>query len=400
MRIGLLAYHSACNFGAFLQLLSTVEYIRNNGDEPKVINWVPDDLEKYYEKLASREVRELFSKLREKYFPLTLLCRTPKEVAYIIEKEYIDAVIVGSDAVCQHHPFKERIHFSKKRLFYVNHPTSDRMFPNVFWGNFRHYLKKPVPIALISGSSQDSKYSYIFGRTKRKMAEEITSFRFVSVRDDWTQKMFSYLTNGRIIPAITPDPVFAFNENAKALIPTKEELVAKFSIPDSYFLLSFKNKDSVSQGWISDFESLSEKNGIACVNLRYASYTAFGKCKYSINESLSPLEWYGLIKYSRGYIGNNMHPIVVSMHNGIPFYSFDHYGLKENETSSKIYHVLHKANLLEYRTFIKAEGYTPPGPQVVLNALLSFDYEKEKLFSTDYYMKYRTMMNTVMNSIK
>lgn len=48
MKIGLLAYHAARNFGAFLQLLSTVEYIKKQGDEPMVINWIPKDFSKDY----------------------------------------------------------------------------------------------------------------------------------------------------------------------------------------------------------------------------------------------------------------------------------------------------------------------------------------------------------------
>lgn len=400
MKIGLLAYHSACNFGAFLQLLSTIEYMRKNGDEPKVINWIPLDLEKYYEKLATSDVRELFSNLRDQFFPLTSLCRTSEEVAVMLENEGIDAVVVGSDAVCQHHPFRERCHFHSKRLFYVSHPTSDRMFPNPFWGSFNQYLTHPIPIAMISGSSQDSKFKYIHGRKKKQMTKAIKSFQFLSVRDDWTQKMISYLTDGKIVPQITPDPVFAFNYNAYDLIPSKEEILNKFSLPDKYFLISFKSRDSVNQEWITNFESISEIHDVACVKLRYAGFDAYGKCKYSVSAPLSPIDWYGLIKYSCGYVGNNMHPIVVSLHNGIPFYSFDTYGLKENEKSSKIYHVLKKADLLEYRTFTKAPNYSPPKPQEVVTSLLSFDCAKANRFSQEYYLEYKTMMDNVMRELK
>lgn len=400
MKIGLLAYHSACNFGAFLQLLSTVEYIRKNGDEPRVINWIPNDLEVYYEKLATNDVIELFSKLRNQFYPLTSICRTSKEVAHIIEIEHIDAIIVGSDAVCQHHPFRERFHFSIKRLFYVDHPTSDRMFPNSYWGSFNKYLSHPIPIAMISGSSQDSKFMFIHGITKRAMSTAIKSFRFCSVRDDWTQKMFSYLTDGKVIPTITPDPVFAFNYNAKELIPSKDDILKKFSIPDHYFLISFKKKGPIEQEWITEFESISEMHNIACVKLRYAGFEAYGNCKYSISNPLSPLDWYGLIKYSCGYVGNNMHPIVVSLHNGVPFYSFDTYGLKENEKSSKIYHVLDKAGLLDYRTFVKSPNYIPPRPQDVVSSLLTFNSQKAIKFSQDYYLEYKTMMDSVMRALK
>lgn len=400
MKIGLLAYHSVCNFGAFLQLLSTVGYLRKNGYEPRVINWVPEDLEKDYDRRCSKEVRDLYATLRNQYFPLTSLCRTSEDISNVIEDEDINAVIIGSDAVCQHHPFRERFHFPTKKIFYIAHPTCDRMFPNPFWGTFTQYLKQPIPIAMISGSSQNSNYKYIHGKTKRQMAEALKKFQFISVRDDWTQKMFSYLTNGAVVPTITPDPVFAFNHNAKELIPLKDEILSKFSIPNCYFLLSFKGKGSVDQKWITLFETESQKHGIACVKLPYADFPAYGDCKYTINNPLSPLDWYGLIKYSKGYVGNNMHPIVVSIHNSTPFFSFDNYGLKNNEISSKIYHILKTAGLLKYRTFINAPNYNPPRPQDVISSLIEFDHSITQSFSANYYQMYQKMMESVIKSIK
>ena len=99
MKIGLLAYHAACNFGAFLQLLSTVEYIKKQGDEPRVINWVPRDFRKDYEKRSLPEVRDLDAILQNEYYSLTELCETAKEVSAVIKKEDISAIIIGSDAV-------------------------------------------------------------------------------------------------------------------------------------------------------------------------------------------------------------------------------------------------------------------------------------------------------------
>lgn len=151
MKIGLLAYHAACNFGAFLQLLSTIEYVKKRGDDPIVINWIPKDFRKDYEKRSSPEVRALYAQLREIYYPMTEICETDKQVAKIIDEEGIDAVIIGSDAVLQHHPLRERIHFPCRRILYIGRPTSDRMYPNCFWGSFNKYLKYPVPVAVISG---------------------------------------------------------------------------------------------------------------------------------------------------------------------------------------------------------------------------------------------------------
>lgn len=136
------------------------------------------------------EVRKLYSKLQQQYYPLSELCETAVDVANVIKEQSIKAVIVGSDAVTQHHPLRSRIVFPCKRIIAISHPTSDRMFPNCFWGIFNDYLEKPVPVALISGSSQDSKFYYITGKTKERMKAAILKYCYVSVRDEWTQKWY------------------------------------------------------------------------------------------------------------------------------------------------------------------------------------------------------------------
>lgn len=406
MKIGLLAYHAACNFGAFLQLLSTVEYIKKQGDAPIVINWIPKDFRKDYEKRSLPEVRSLYAQLREKYYPMTKLCETDKQVAMVIENENIEAVIIGSDAVTQHHSLRERIHFPCRRIIYIAHPTSDRMFPNCFWGSFNKYLKKTIPLAIISGSSQDSKYYFIKGLTKLKMKKSILDFRYMSVRDDWTKKMIEYITDGDVIPEVTPDPVFAFNNNASHLVPSKEDVIKKFNIPNDYIILSFKGAKSVSQDWINDLQMLANAKGLACVKLPYADAPAFGNIQYSVGDIVTPLEWYALIKHSKGYIGNNMHPIVTSITNSVPFFSFDNYGIPmidgkpTNGESSKIYHILKRADLLDYRIYICSKDYCPIAPKEVLTKIIHFDVAKEKKFATWFYEQYEKMMTDVNKCIK
>lgn len=405
MKIGLLAYHAACNFGAFLQLLSTVEYIKKHGDTPIVINWIPKDFRKDYEKRSLPEVRNLYARLREQYYPLTKLCETDKQVAMVIENENIEAVIIGSDAVIQHHPLRERIHFPCRRIIYIGNPTSDRMFPNCFWGSFNKYLKRPIPLAVISGSSQDSKYYYIKGRTKLRIKKSILNFNYISVRDEWTKKMIEYLTDGEVKPEITPDPVFAFNNNASHLVPSKEKIINKFGIPENYIILSFKGHKSASQKWINEFQKRANKKGLACVKLPYADAPAFGDIQYSVGDVVTPLEWYALIKYSKGYIGNNMHPIVASITNGVPFFSFDNYGIpvidgkRTNGESSKIYHIVKQADLLDNRIYTCCNGYSPIAPNEVLNKIINFDLVKEKAFADYYQKQYDKMMVGVYNNI-
>lgn len=408
MKIGLLAYHAVCNFGAMLQLLSTYMFLKNHGHEPVIINWVAKDLENYYAQNTPISQIENQLKLRLQLWKETALCRTIKDVANIISNEQIDAVIIGSDAVAQHHPLFERIVFPCRNIIAIYSVTSDVVFPNPFWGIWTDYLDKPVPVALMSAASQDSKYKYISKKLRKQMKERIMAFSYVSVRDVDTQKMFSFITEGQCCPSVTPDPVFAFNQNAASLVPSKEELMKKYGLSGKYMLISFKNEKrcNVSQTWLNKFQDIAKHHGIQCVSLPFSTSLSAGELESEIALPLNPIDWYALLKYSCGYIGNNMHPIVVCIHNTVPFFSFDNYGTKHanglfcDSSTSKIRHILKVANLLDCRIASNSLFRRTPSPEHVFNKLQTFDKAKCKNFAQGYLNKYNEMMTKILERLR
>lgn len=408
MKIGLLAYHAVCNFGAMLQLLSTYMFLKNHGHEPVIINWVAKDLENYYAQNTPISQIENQLKLRLQLWKETALCRTIKDVANILSNEQIDAVIIGSDAVAQHHPLFERIVFPCRNIIAINSVTSDVVFPNPFWGIWTDYLDKPVPVALMSAASQDSKYKYISKKLRKQMKERIMAFSYVSVRDVDTQKMFSFITEGQCCPSVTPDPVFAFNQNAVSLVPSKEELMKKYGLSGKYMLISFKNEKrcNVSQTWLNKFQDIAKHHGIQCVSLPFSTSLSAGELESEIALPLNPIDWYALLKYSCGYIGNNMHPIVVCIHNTVPFFSFDNYGTKHanglfcDSSTSKIRHILKVANLLDCRIASNSLFRRTPSPEHVFNKLQTFDKAKCKNFAQGYLNKYNEMMTKILERLR
>lgn len=407
MKIGLLAYHAVCNFGAMLQLLSTYMFLKHHGHEPLIINWVAKDLENYYAQNTPISQIENQLKLRLQLWKETALCRTIKDVANIISNEQIDAVIIGSDAVAQHHPLFERIVFPCRNIIAINSVTSDVVFPNPFWGIWTDYLDKPVPVALMSAASQDSKYKYISKKLRKQMKERIMAFSYVSVRDVDTQKMFSFITEGQCCPPVTPDPVFAFNQNAASLVPSKEELMKKYGLSGKYMLISFKNdkRCNVSQTWLNKFQDIAKHHGIQCVSLPFSTSRSASELDKEIDLPLNPINWYALLKYSCGYIGNNMHPIVVCIHNAVPFFSFDNYGTKHanglfcDSSTSKICHILKVAKLLDCRIASNSLFRRTPSPDHVFNKLQTFDKAKCTTFAQDYLSKYNEMMTAILKHI-
>ena len=144
-----------------------------------------------------------------------------------MEEENLEMVVVGSDAVLTYIPLLCRFHLTRKGIVFRK-PCLDSDFPNAFWGDFVTYLKRPVKLAIMSGSAQNTYYAKIlFNRRKFKKALE--RFSYISVRDIWTKLMLKSLSHGSIDATITPDPVFAFNQNVKVQF-SKEYIIKRFSL--------------------------------------------------------------------------------------------------------------------------------------------------------------------------
>ena len=237
------------------------------------------------------------------------------------------------------------------------------------------------------------------------MYERIKAYKYISVRDDWTQKMYNCISKGKVVPTVTPDPVFAFNYNVD-FVPSKDVILKKFDLPEKYILFSLFNNHKINDNWTKDFKALAKEKGYECVLLSFPQGIhlnhSFDKV---IDIPLDPLDWYAIIKYASGYIGHNMHPLVVAMHNSVPFYSLDNYGIAKmrlfvNEKSSKIYHILSLANFLTNRHCDLNLFSKFPSPQLILDKILKFDTEKCRSFSEAYFKKYKEMMDSIYTAIK
>jgi hypothetical protein len=403
--IGILTHHFASNFGANLQVLSTYEYFKRNGFNPYVINWRTKSLEQEFSKTVPKEQTQMHLDFINRYLNLTNICYTAKDIAGEIDRLGLKAVVIGSDAVVQHWPAISRINFPTRKIVSYYHYSADRMFPNIFWSTFYPYLQNPVKMIYMSVSSQNSPYKYFSRNIKKEMAVCLSRFSYISVRDSWTQKMFKQIDRFKPLVPVTPDPVFSFNTNAGYLIPSFEAIKEKYGLPEKYFLLCFFRGDQIRSSWINEFVESSNKMGYECFSFPLPAKAFEHERLKTIKYPLPPLDWYAIIKYSSGFVGRNMHPIVICLHNSIPCYSFDQYGTKVlntfvNVSSSKIYHILEKAGLRKNRTTFAGPICNFPSVNKVLNCLTNYDKTQYLEFSVRQQAEYDEMMNNICNIIK
>lgn len=395
MKVGILTYHAVCNFGANLQTLSTVSFFKNMGIDVFVINWYPRDLENYYENHISYEQIVEHDKFVKQYLPITERCFTSEEVSDIITSLQLDAVIIGSDAVFSYIPIRKRIHPSRKTIIGITKVSSDHSYPNPFWADFKNQTKD-IKVFAMSASAQYLDVDRCFCFERKKLKHALKKFDGISVRDRWTRYVLSLLTNCSY--DITPDPVFAFNTNVSNTC-TREAITVKYNLPDKYIIISFCN-NIVSENWITQINKLSHEYGFKTVNLAMPEGCLPIKCDYIIDIPISPIDWYNIIKYSSGYIGQRMHPLIVAFHNLVPFYIFDHYAYKKGHRqleSSKIYDLLERADFLNNYYNIKDKSV--PLPSKVIDSLLNIDKDKMQRFVKGYNTLYYEMMNEIIKSI-
>lgn len=406
MKIGILTYHSVYNFGANLQALSTVEYLRNKGHEPIIIDFFPETLKNAFDRSVPLTQAEYHKSFFLNHFVFTKRCISSIEVAREIENNNLEAVIIGSDAVVQHVPLLSRIRLnpSRKKIlnFHILPKKVETSFPNPFWGEFVEFLQRKIPVAMMSVSCQNTDFRLFSCRVKKDIYNMINKINYISVRDRRTYELYKYVSHAHCLPRITPDPVFAFNNNVECL-PSKQDLCIKYNLPDKYILLSFNSTKVIKKSWVETFQSIAEKYHYHCIALAMPGGIKFqNNLKKQIDIPLDPLDWYTLIKYSSAYIGEKMHPVIVSLHNSVPFFSFDHYGIKRlkfylNQKSSKIYQILEKAQMLDYRTSIRYNTLKSfPKPEFVLQKIQSFDRGKCSKFAMSMSREYEEMMEDIL----
>lgn len=401
MKIGILTYYRVPNFGANLQAVSTYNYLKKKGHEVVFLFYLSHYTD--YVRTKSLKVSEQL-KIHFDFIDQSLPQHkgklfSSKAVMEAVYKNKLDAVLIGSDAVLQHFPLFSTLKWGQSIKAWLRPIEGERRFPNAYWGCG---IADKIPTAMISVSSQNSPYKKWMGYTKRKMADCLNNMRYISVRDVWTQNLVKDICPS-IVPNITPDPVFAFNENAGHLVPSKEDICKKFNLKDNYALIGLRG-NVLPLSTLHDIEKRFNDRGIECVSFPIGHTTSL-PYKKQIKYPLNPIDWYALLKYSSAYIGNNMHPIVVSLHNSVPCFSIDNWGTTNfwgkriDDGSSKVQDILNRYGLSQNRREINA-GYCEVSAEEIFVALDSFDKKKIEEISTLQYKRYDEMMISCLETLK
>lgn len=399
MNIGVFTHCVANNCGANLQALSTGLWLRNNGYTPVFIRW--DEYLKIEEKIMNPLQSELHQSFLSRYgFEVTEPCVTDEDFRKVLKKYDIENIIVGSDCVLTYS--KPIIPYVlTRRGFKKVIVPSDFEFPNPFWLPFIQDDDK-IKRYMISASSGSTRISSIKGAVKEQMKELLSKYDYISVRDTNAKKMINYLFGEEKGVTITPDPVFGLDDDSLDL-PTKSDICKKYNLPNNYLVVSFFSHYWPSQDWINSLCEEASKHNLSCVGVPTPAGGKQPTHHIDIQLPLDPIDWYCLIKYSSGYIGNKMHPLIVSLHNVVPFFSYNIHGrfyLRhrfQSIKSSKEHDLLKRFGL---EGFEVAQLHSSKiSAKYVVEKLLDFDYEDRKKIADIMKKEHSQMMKSIKTII-
>lgn len=354
MKIGILTFHKAYNYGAFMQCYSlskaikemmpdstveVVDYVSNNmlqdykksnfkkvfgdkrtnGSKPlllitkRLIKFLLEQKKNLLKHKYDQNIMNEFEK-SWKYLPISqngLISDSPEDFKQFINRGQYDVLIVGSDAI------------------WNDNQTSS---PNVY---LLHDIENCIKFSY-APSTYGMDYSNRTAEEKKYLSESFMGFDFIGVRDDVTLDYVTKYTNGNAKPRYTCDPSLILDlddidvDNGKI----KEKLVEKgvdFSKPIIGLMCSSWLAKNVRANLGEEFQyvSIYHYNGYEDVFL----------------DNLSPFEWSKVFSLFDATFTHYFHGTMFSIKNGTLTFSVEKNTSYKKNYTTKIQDSLHKMDL-------------------------------------------------------
>lgn len=377
MKIGILTHHWVPNFGANLQAFSSFSYLKSLGHDVQLINYRSVDLVEHYNSMISDDQLSVHEEFCRNYLSQTKICQSTEDLKGIAHHNDFDIVIVGSDAMFR----------LDKKL-----DRSDTSFPNPFWlkwlesGDLRNICK-----VSLAGSAMGTFYFSYSPKIWFGIHDALKKFDYLSVRDDWTQLMFSLLSIGRHNVKICPDPMIVFEEQID--VPSSTMNQKSFS-NDNYILICLY-PNMVSDDWVRKFVKYAHHKDFSVFTLPNPEGPVKLPVDRIINLPLSPLNWYSWIKNAKGYLGVRFHAMLSSIVSETPFISIDTYRRRyQPRFMSKIFDLCSRGGFPS--SVVPSHKLEYYSPEDIFNKLIFTEQDRIYTYRLNSIKQFHQIINNIL----
>lgn len=295
MKIGILTFHAAYNYGAVLQCYALKEYLSSLGHEVSIVDYRQKYLLTCYQCFNIRTIFKsvldktfikqlgimLTKKRRGKQFDKFVKNNFNLSDLFLLKSSAFDYVIIGSDQVWN------------TRL--------TNGYDRYYWGQFVHTNKTKI---ISYAASLEQMWSE---KEDNKVKRLLSSFYMISTREEIiSQRIRTLLPDKKVVTCV--DPTLLLNQS------NWEKIAKKPNIIDKY-VLYYQVKPSVIGMKIAKDISDRKKCKLLILSAD-ANLESSPEIVYS-----SPEDFLGLIKYSECVISSSFHGTVFSLIFHKPFLS-------------------------------------------------------------------------------
>lgn len=295
MKIGILTFHTAYNYGAVLQAYALVKKLSNLGAETELVDYRPSFNEKRFKQ---KSFCSNFKSLRKLYL-------------FIIKNGYQSYNADGFYKFINNRIPKSKFHFSDSvsvaetaKNYNAIICGSDQVWnSSCTEGDLTYFLPFEKPRGFIKASYAPSIGKLEFTQSEASILKSmIDDFDFISVREQQGVKTINKLGLSRDVEVVL-DPTLLLNQ--------KEWLnIADMSLcPKRKFLLIYLMSED--KGLIKYVRKYAEKRGLKVVYICQRFFHKFRKVEYISNAT--PEQWIGLFLNAEVVATNSFHGLAFAI---------------------------------------------------------------------------------------
>lgn len=314
MKVGILTFHSSCNFGANLQTLAMQSALRKLGVRPVVVDYREPKKHEIYRSITPEAQHAEHEGFLSRYIELSPLLTTEDQVRdYCCDN--LDLLIVGSDAVFRLLPKYQLRRMWRLLLGRTSLTSGFSTHLPPYFADWPASRSEHLQIASVAASSEGTRFRALKRSLSAPLRRSFSRFNFVSVRDDWTGQMVRHFTGGGVQPEWCPDPVLVLRD--AFAIPDHERPLQDLS---RHVLVSGK----MSLDWLNRLGQAAEKRGLKIANLPNPDNNFnFEGAHLRLDLPISPLRWFLMLGAAAGFVGIRFHALVSSLAGKRPAMALD-----------------------------------------------------------------------------
>ena len=345
MKVGILTFHNAYNYGAVLQAYATQTFIKGLGHEAEIIDYHNKEIDSSYDK-----ARFHFSTLpKRKFYLIPKYCLGrfyywKKRKAYeSFKKKHL---IISKQRFNQY----ERICFKSYNAILIGsdqlwNPTLTNGFDSVYWGDFlMEPRNKKIAWAVCMNSLRlnEEQMEYV--------KSHLRFFSNISVREASLKQLLSTLSPKAITQLI--DPVFLLDSKQWE---TLCQPVKKKNFIAVYALLN-------EEETIHAAEEIASVLGKEVVIIEHFSHFFPNKKR---EEKLGPIDFLSLINAADCIITSSFHGTAFSLIFGKPFFCIEPEGTNNIRIRSLLDTFKQSNRILSQKNVHLINEITPPDPEEI-----------------------------------